>query len=350
MMNLELFPSPSVRIARVDSEDAKAESDLLGQLSDQLFAYEDSYPGIRRWFKEKVKPGLLNGQRLGFVGYHSEEPVLAGVLKKSRRAKFCHLSIRDGFRGNHLGQLMFSLMAAEIRGIADEVHFTLPESLWFREQTFFKQFGFLDAVPAHTQYRLLEEELRCSASWKTVWGKVVAGLPSLLTQKSIAGRHLHDGVVLSLKPTHAQAIIDGQKTVEIRRRFSNRWEGRQAAIYSCGSGTLLGTADIERVVAGPPEEIWHRFGSEVRCEKAEFDGYVSGCDRVFALRLADPNPYEAPVPLSQLAHLIGTELAAPQSYASFSSSNQWGRALSVAALLHRRSRDPRVLQENLNSG
>ena len=123
---LDLFPKSSVRIERLKEKDAKGGSDSLKNLVHHLHSHEEYYPGIGHWVKEKVIPGLRTGERVGFVGFRDELPVLAAVLKKGSRTKFCHLSIQEGFRGDGLGKLMFSLMAIEVRKTAQEIHFTLP--------------------------------------------------------------------------------------------------------------------------------------------------------------------------------------------------------------------------------
>lgn len=331
----DLFPAPSVRILRVEADDARHTTDTLHVLHDRLAAHEHYYPSIKRWIADKVFPDIKTGRRIGYLGFRGEEPVLAAVVKKGASTKLCHLSIESGFRGNKLGHLMFSLMAAEVRGKANEIHFTLPESLWEREKGFFRTFGFESAVVASTQYRLFDEELCCSASFARVWQCVLKQIPTLLTSEAVAGFQVNDGVVLSIHETHARAIMQGRKTVELRRRFAERWIGRSASVYAAGgSGCLLGTVKIDDVVKAAPEEIWEQFGDEMCCTRAEFEGYADGRRHLYALRLGQPHPYQSPVPLSQLSHLLGETLHPPQSYSAHSTSDIWSRALSVAALLH----------------
>jgi len=334
---LDLFPKPSVGIQRLNDKDARGDSDSLKTLIHHLHSHEDHYPGIGHWVKEKVIPGLKTGERVGFVGFRDESPVLAAVLKSGSRTKFCHLSIQEGFRGDGLGEIMFSLMAMEVRNTAQEIHFTLPEGLWEREQGFFRSFGFEQAVLAPNQYRLFEDEFRCSAPFADVWNSVVARIPTLLASTSITGFDMTSGVILSVREPHARAIIEGRKTVELRRRFSDSWAGSRASIYSSGGlGCLLGEVTIEEVFQSRPDEIWCRFEDGIGCSRDEFDHYVGERPRLSVLRLVDPTPYEAPIPLSQLSYLLGQPIRPPQSYQAVSSSNSWGQALSLAALLHRR--------------
>ena len=332
---LELFPGSSVRIERIGLDDARRTSDPLLLLRDYLRRHEPYYPTIRRWITDKVVPDLRSGRRTAYIGYQDDLPILAAVLKQGTETKFCHLSIENGLQGNKLGHLMFTLMAIEVRHTAKEVHFTLPESLWEREKGFFNSFGFDSADLASTQYRLFDNELRCSVPFLKIWNHVLRHLPTLLTSAAIAGFQVNDGVVLSVHEKYAEAVIQGRKTVELRRRFASRWVGRRASVYAArGAGCLLGTVAIDEVVKANPDEIWERFKDEMCCSRAEFESYAGDRPYLYAIRMNNPKPYEAPVPLSQLSHLIGEHLTPPQSYSAHSVNDLWGKALSLAALQH----------------
>lgn len=329
------WPASSVWIERIGADDAKKRTDRLHTLLSRLKEHAPYYPAIDRWITEKVVPGIKNRGRLGFVGYYGDTPILAAILKKGANTKFCHLSIDDRFQDMKLGYLMFSMMAAEVRGIAGEVHFTLPESLWERESGFFNTFGFTSASIAQSQYRLFEKELRCSVSFGEMWRNVVAQLPVLMTSVAVAGYRVNDGVVLSIREKYAKAVMQGKKKIELRKRFADRWVGRSASVYCAGgSGSLLGTVTIQNVTKAHPEEVWLQYGPDLECSRSEFDHYVGDRTSIFALELADPIPYQSPLPLSQLSHLLGQTLHPPQSYAVHTSSDTWGKALSVAAILH----------------
>lgn len=332
---LDLFDAPSVRIQRVLSADARRSTDSIKLLCDRLSSHQAFYPAIDRWIKHKVVPDLKTGRRMGYIGYVGETPALVAVLKLGSNTKFCHVSVEDGFQGGRLGHLIFSIMASEVRNRAQEIHFTLPRNLWDRERGFFCAFGFEVAERSHTQYRLFDDELRCSAPFAKVWSCVLAQLPTLLTSSAVAGFRVNDGVVLSIGESPARLIMQGRKTVEIRKRFHERWVGCAASVYATGqSRALLGNVTIKDVTKAHPAEIWDRFGLQIGCSKEEFDEYAGGKTVVYALHLVDPEPYEAPIPLSQLSHLLGETLYPPQSYATHSNKDVWGRALSVAAVLH----------------
>jgi predicted transcriptional regulator len=234
-----------------------------------------------------------------------------------------------------LGELFFALMAAEVRHAASEAHFTLPESLWTEKEAFFQGFGFTKAVPSGRQYRLFEDELRCTAPFENVWHSVLQKLPKLSQRFAIHGHHMFSPLLLSIAPRHAERIFSGDKSVEIRRRFSTKWVGAKSIIYaSSPEKRLRGEVSIADVVLGPPDMIWNTFSSEIGCSHDEFELYAKGSDEVYALVLNDVISYAQPIPLAQLEHLLQEQLTPPQSYCTTGNNAKWLAALAIAALLH----------------
>ncbi len=344
---LSLFPDkPSVRIARLGPDDAKRETDRLRVLQSLIHRHEDMYPGIDKWVKRKVLPGLKSKERVAFVGYEEETPILSAVVRRGSESKFCHLRIAESFQDQHLGELLFSLMAREVRNFADEIHFTLPESLWEEKSAFFDSFGFSSASAAQVQYRSGERELICSSSFSLVWSSVQKKLPKLLTNFTVGGFGGRDGIILSLHQRNCEAILEGRKKIEVRKRFSRRWVGRRAYLYcTAPHQALYGEASIEEVYMGAPGEIWDRFNLQMGATKQEFDQYVNGSKEVSAIFLSDPQPYRDYITLSWLSGLLDIDLRPPQSYQRIDASEEWHRALSVAALLHRRERNSSAVLE-----
>ncbi|MFX0203815.1 MAG: hypothetical protein ACFFCW_47560, partial [Candidatus Hodarchaeota archaeon] len=153
------------QVVRLSEVDARACTDHLNKLRELILENEPMYPDIHKWFDEKVVPGLKASERVGYVGYLDEKPSVSAVVKRGEDAKFCHLRIKKDLQDIHLGEAFFTLMGLDIRGLAKEIHFTLPESVWEKEKGFFKSFGFVDAIKAGHQYRLFEDELRCSTDF-----------------------------------------------------------------------------------------------------------------------------------------------------------------------------------------
>src|SRR5438046_9254187 len=121
---------------------------------------------------------------------------------------------------------------------------------------------------------------------------------------------------MSLRPRHAQAILQGRKKVELRRSFSHRWLGSRLSLYaSAPVSSIDGEAVIERLVEWEPDLIWREFSSCLGCTREEFDEYSAGAEKVYALILTDVRKYPTPVSLSTARTLVDPKLRPPQSYA-----------------------------------
>jgi predicted transcriptional regulator len=328
------FNLPSLSIIRITKEDVSRLTDTARIFSQLVTENEPMYPDIQRWLKKKVFPGIRNDSRGAFLALSDGMPIATAVVKRGSNAKFCHLRLAEEFRDKSLGEILFVFMAFEVRNWAREIHFTLPESLWENEQQFFKSFGFTNVSRLGVQYRLFDQELVCSATFVEVWSHVLEKLPKLRRLFSFSEFSLVPRLLLSIKPKFAYSIISGEKTVELRTRFSRRWAGHRVSIYASGNMRgLLGEATIRQVDAGDPSVIWLRYGSNLGCSQKEFLKYVEGRSEVYAIELTDVTPYMAPIPIVQVEHLSKQTLTPPQSYLELHDDSPWARAVSIAGLL-----------------
>ena len=336
-----LFPeNPPFKIVRIGESASRKQTDDLKVLRSLLLESENMYPSIERWYIEKVVPGLKTCERVAYLAYEGEIPVASAVLKLGEHAKFCHVRIHQAFRDLRLGQMIFTQMAFHARHQASiqDIHFTLPESLWLEKGKFFASFGFNAASKATRQYRQGEEELYCSAPISTVWGNALEKL-HLLNQFSPGGFSISGKILLSVQPSYAERIFAGKKQIEFRRKFSHRWKGRQAVVYgTLPIGSLMGEVTISEITPGNPEEIWDRFGGVAGCTYDEFRSYVHGTDEVYAIELTNVNPYLSPIGIAQISHLIREDLRPPQSFldVKLNEPSPWGKAISIASLMHSR--------------
>jgi predicted transcriptional regulator len=332
--------APTFRIVRLGQEEAMAWTDDVGILKTLILASEAMYPAIGRWFDQKVVPGLVSGQRIAWVAFEGERAIASAVLKLGKRAKFCHLKIAEDFQDRDLGQMFFSQMTVEARHDAKDIHFTLPESLWSSKSAFFESFGFTQAVKSDRQYRRGETELACSAPFLTVWSSVMSKLPLLAAKFSPGNYSLDNKLLISLKPEYAGRILAGSKLFEVRKRFSKKWVGCRAALYSSSPHkALVGEATIRAVTCGKPSDVWEQFGASLGCTFDEFKAYVGSAGQVSAIELSDVTPYRERLSLAQMSHLIREDLRPPQSYCDLrldDDQNAWVKAVSVASLLHGR--------------
>lgn len=336
---LDLFArTGDFRLAKMGDADARRSTDDLKILRKLITENQPMYPNIDRWFDQKVVPGLRSSERVAWVAYEGESAIASAILKLGRKSKFCHLRIHQDFQDLDLGRMFFSQMTFEARHLAKEIHFTLPESLWCKKAMFFESFGFTRANKSLKQYRRGDAELACSAHLPVVWSAVLKKLPSLRQKFSISGYSLKNEILVSIKPEYAHQIMSGEKLVEIRKRFSDRWAGSRAVLYaSSPEKALIGEATIRSVTEGDPKEIWFRFGRSVGCSSAQFEEYVGSAEKVSAIELGEATPYREPIGLAQLSHLVQEDLRPPQSFCDLRLDDEespWAKAVSVASLLH----------------
>jgi len=321
-------------VVRLSEADALAGTDHLKKLRELVLENEPMYPNIEKWFDEKVIAGLKASERIGYVGYIDEKPVVSAIVKRGEDAKFCHLRIKENLQNFNLGEAFFTLMGLEIRDFSKEVHFTLPESIWEKKNKFFESFGFTKAVKAGHQYRLFEDELRCSSDFDKVWTAILEKLPKIARAFFVNGQSLDSGLLMSIKSEHARKVVSGTKKVEIRRSFSKKWTGCKVSIYASGrERSLVGEASIKRVVVDKPENVWERFHDQIGCTKEEFDKYTGSKNEIYAVVLENAIPYQKSVSLREVSSLMKEKLRPPQNYYNLNNNIKWAEAISMGALL-----------------
>lgn len=112
-------------------------------------------------------------------------------------------------------------------------------------------------------------------------------------------------ILISLAPIYARAILNGNKTVELRRRRIHVREGTRIWIYSkLPVGSIEATAIVERICLADPESIWSEFHQTVGITKAAFNEYFDGCSRGCAVVLRDVSPVNPTMELAQLRTAI----------------------------------------------
>jgi predicted transcriptional regulator len=121
-------------------------------------------------------------------------------------------------------------------------------------------------------------------------------------------------VVFSIKPEYCDAIIDGRKTVELRRRFpATAPVGTTAFIYATSpTRALLGMAEIGEVHCRAPQAIWDSFADRACITREDFDRYFDGAENGVAIELKRARRLRRPLDLSELRERFNFE--PPQSY------------------------------------
>ena len=121
-------------------------------------------------------------------------------------------------------------------------------------------------------------------------------------------------IILSIRPQYSEKIMDGSKTVELRRRFPMHISNRSLAyIYSTSPvRALVGTLEIEDVLKLPISVMWKQYGHYACIARADFDAYFSGLDEGFALEVGGVKPLPRSLGLTELRERFG--FRPPQSF------------------------------------
>ena len=124
----------------------------------------------------------------------------------------------------------------------------------------------------------------------------------------------HRDVILSIKPQYSEPIIEGIKTVELRRRFPvSVPQGTIVYIYTTSpTRALTGVAEISTVLKQPIDEIWHNFSDNACINKKDFHKYFYGLESGFVIKFNNARPLRRALSLSDLRERF--DFAPPQSF------------------------------------
>ena len=119
---------------------------------------------------------------------------------------------------------------------------------------------------------------------------------------------------LSLRPAYAGMILNGDKTVELRRIRPRAAMGSIAVIYATSPiCAVLGLCRVGEVTDGEPDEIWDLHGHVAGIDRPQFDAYFAGAETAVAITVTGPLRLKRPVPLAEL-RLSWLGFQPPQSF------------------------------------
>ena len=91
--------------------------------------------------------------------------------------------------------------------------------------------------------------------------------------------------MMSIHSNYAYRILNGEKTVEIRRSHVNMKNGDCVAIYATQpTGQVVGFFTVNEVIYDTPECLWQRYHSQTCILKKEYIKYSAGtviCNDLF---------------------------------------------------------------------
>ncbi len=121
-------------------------------------------------------------------------------------------------------------------------------------------------------------------------------------------------IVMSIRPVYAAKIVDGIKTVELRRRFTKAAAtGTVVLVYSSSPiRAIVGYAQIKEVHHLPIREIWQDFGAAACINRHDFDQYFSGVKYGNAIVLETARKFSQCIEIADLQ--ANFDFVPPQSF------------------------------------
>lgn len=291
---------PDLTVVRFGTSDIDPDPEHLKDFKTLIEECDDNYPGIDLWFEKKVKPGLREKERGGILIYHNEKPVGASIVRRGGDGKLCSLRIESDHQKRGLGKLLMALTILDFKS-SNEVHFSIPASLWESKITFFEKYGFHFIGRFKTQYRRGDDELLCAGAFKAALNQVIKDIPEIFDTFSVNKKSDVAKLILSIKPDFVNKIVSGQKTVELRRRFSKKWEGVKVILYATHPNhAFVGEAKINKVINGKPIDIWYEYQEFLGCDRDTYFSYCEGLEAINALLLSDVKPYGVPININSI--------------------------------------------------
>jgi predicted transcriptional regulator len=101
---------------------------------------------------------------------------------------------------------------------------------------------------------------------------------------------------MSIHPAWTQKILDGEKTVEVRRRPPEAKAYLLVLYATAPTAAVVGTARIARVHHGDPTTLWRIVGPGTALDRRRFLAYLDGAAAPGALELISVVPC-APISL-----------------------------------------------------
>ena len=140
----------------------------------------------------------------------------------------------------------------------------------------------------------------------------------------------HRRLLLSLKPPYADAILNGAKTIELRRTRPRIEVPTEALIYaSSPTCAVVGTCNVAEVLEYTPSGLWRLHGRRTSIDYQTFRTYFAGCETAYGLVITDPHQLGKPITLERLRNRWHG-FQPPQSFRYLSTSTS-DRVLSMAS-------------------
>jgi len=134
-------------------------------------------------------------------------------------------------------------------------------------------------------------------------------------------------ILISVRAEYVAKMLNGEKTVELRRRNLKVPPGTRVWIYSkAPQGAIKAHAEITAVVTGEPSHLWRKFRSRVGVTQQEFQSYFGTVDEGCALVLGNVVKLRKYISLQTMRERVNS-FHPPQFYTKLSGKESMLRVL-----------------------
>jgi predicted transcriptional regulator len=103
--------------------------------------------------------------------------------------------------------------------------------------------------------------------------------------------------LMSIKPRFAEAILAGDKTIELRRRRPRLAPGSRVSIYASSPvQAVVGWFEVGTVIEANPVKLWRLVGQAAAVTRTEFDDYFAGRPLGYGIEIVNVGTTDA-IPL-----------------------------------------------------
>jgi predicted transcriptional regulator len=116
-------------------------------------------------------------------------------------------------------------------------------------------------------------------------------------------------ILLSVKPEYVEAILNGSKLFEYRKRIPQR-KVDKIIIYSTSPvKSVVGDVCVTGILSDHPNPLWEKTKNNSGISRTKYYEYFKGCKIAYAFQLGDVTKFVTPKTLSE----YGIKCA-PQSF------------------------------------
>jgi predicted transcriptional regulator len=142
---------------------------------------------------------------------------------------------------------------------------------------------------------------------------------------------MNRALLLSIRPKFVDKIMNGFKTVELRRVRPNIVAGDSLLIYaSSPEKKLVALSVVCAVNSDSPQALWFKFSEATGLTLPEFEDYFCGAEVGFAITFNKIKKFETPITLSLLKK-IWPGFKPPQIY-RYLSPEEYSNLINTCAV------------------